>query len=474
MGLPNWFNLSKTATDATTIGEEIEAQISEHNDDPNAHIDTGQSLEVHRLSEVIDHLAESVVNDKLAARARAHIAIVDPSTEGDFDTIASAIEYAHDNGGGNILITPGTHYITGETVLPIDVNLIGVDPDTCIVSTGATADDLLVFDWSAPTDLESQNFENLTFDNAGEGVFSGDGYAYTSSAKTYFTSCIFTGFDTHFLRVPNVTFFRDCDFEYPPAGAMLASSTLTFENCNATASTTSSPHLFVGYDSVEGTENFVKIIDSVINGKSSQNNDLIDSNSLSTLTVLNSNIATWDPVGCGVAVLDIRDSFISLSSAGYINIENPGSYIFNNTFTGGTGNKIRIYTGIEDCKILFNNIDTLVTDDGDNNLILWNGVIQFTTLATSATAMGLGLNNAVQLTPNSTRTLTTTIPAAGERRTLIILTSGTTSYTLTFGSGFSDAGTLATGTTSNRYFVLEYVSNGTHLIETRRTAAITP
>lgn len=101
-----------------------------------------------------------------------------------------------------------------------------------------------------------------------------------------------------------------------------------------------------------------------------------------------------------------------------------------------------------------------------------SSLISFTTLATGATAMGLVDGETVQVTPNASATYTTTSATAGSTARLIILTSGTTSRTITFGTGFKTTGTLTTGTTSARYFVFEFVSDGTNWIEMSRTVAI--
>jgi hypothetical protein len=101
------------------------------------------------------------------------------------------------------------------------------------------------------------------------------------------------------------------------------------------------------------------------------------------------------------------------------------------------------------------------------------GGIVHATLSAGATAMALATNSSVKVTPNATATYTTTVPAAGNRRTIIILTSGTSSYTITFGTGFKPTGTLATGTSSGKVFVLHWISDGTNLYEAGRTAAMT-
>jgi hypothetical protein len=96
----------------------------------------------------------------------------------------------------------------------------------------------------------------------------------------------------------------------------------------------------------------------------------------------------------------------------------------------------------------------------------------FTVLTAGTLAMALATNINVQVTPNATGTFTTTVPSAGLRCQLLILTSGASSYTITFGSGFRTTGTLATGTTTARYFMLSFISDGTVLVETSRTAAM--
>lgn len=85
--------------------------------------------------------------------------------------------------------------------------------------------------------------------------------------------------------------------------------------------------------------------------------------------------------------------------------------------------------------------------------------------------MAFGTNDMVTVTPNNNATYTSTVPAAGKRVTLIILTSGTSSFTITFGTGFRSTGTLATGTTTAKRFLVNFLSDGTTLNESGRTAA---
>jgi hypothetical protein len=104
-----------------------------------------------------------------------------------------------------------------------------------------------------------------------------------------------------------------------------------------------------------------------------------------------------------------------------------------------------------------------------------NGQIsgKFTNVGTNTAAQDLATNHVSQVTISADTTLTTTVPPAGTMATVIIVTSGATSRTVTFGTGFASTGTLATGTTASRRFVVSFVSDGTRLLETGRTTAIT-
>jgi hypothetical protein len=97
---------------------------------------------------------------------------------------------------------------------------------------------------------------------------------------------------------------------------------------------------------------------------------------------------------------------------------------------------------------------------------------KYTALSNGTTAMALATNAVAKVTPTATATYTTTVAPAGSRATVIIVTSGTTSYTITFGTGFVTTGTLATGTVTAKTFAIDFVSDGTSMIETSRTTAM--
>jgi len=87
-------------------------------------------------------------------------------------------------------------------------------------------------------------------------------------------------------------------------------------------------------------------------------------------------------------------------------------------------------------------------------------------------AMNCNLANRFTLTPGEDEAITPSGGYAGQTVTLEVITSGATSFTLTFASPFKSTGTLATGVTTAKKFIVEFYNDGTDLLETRRTAAL--
>jgi hypothetical protein len=99
--------------------------------------------------------------------------------------------------------------------------------------------------------------------------------------------------------------------------------------------------------------------------------------------------------------------------------------------------------------------------------------ISFSATGTNATEQNLAVNKLTTVVISADTTLTTTVPKVGASAYVIVITSGATSRTVTFGTGFKTTGTLATGTDADRRFVFHFISDGANLVEVSRTAAIT-
>lgn len=59
-----WGLLTKSLTDSETIEEMVDRKIAEHEENPEAHMGTGESIDVHRKNEIVDHKAGSILADK--------------------------------------------------------------------------------------------------------------------------------------------------------------------------------------------------------------------------------------------------------------------------------------------------------------------------------------------------------------------------------------------------------------------------
>lgn len=96
MAVLTWGDLAKSQVDDETIEEAIARIVAEHNADEEAHLAAGQSLQSHKASEIIDHLASSVVADKISG----HEAIFEGTFQSlDCWTITGIVELA---GWGNV------------------------------------------------------------------------------------------------------------------------------------------------------------------------------------------------------------------------------------------------------------------------------------------------------------------------------------------------------------------------------------
>lgn len=92
---------------------------------------------------------------------------------------------------------------------------------------------------------------------------------------------------------------------------------------------------------------------------------------------------------------------------------------------------------------------------------------------TGAATLDVTAANLFTLTPTGDMTITTTgTMPVGTVYYLVITTSGVTSRTLTFSTGFKVTGTLATGTTGGKVFVMTFIGDGTNVNELARTTAM--
>jgi hypothetical protein len=61
----SWFQMPKSQIDPEKLEEAIARLVLEHCEDEEAHLGVGQSLQSHKAAEIIDHLAASIIADKI-------------------------------------------------------------------------------------------------------------------------------------------------------------------------------------------------------------------------------------------------------------------------------------------------------------------------------------------------------------------------------------------------------------------------
>ncbi|MEO8648910.1 MAG: hypothetical protein ABI539_07060, partial [Acidobacteriota bacterium] len=90
----------------------------------------------------------------------------------------------------------------------------------------------------------------------------------------------------------------------------------------------------------------------------------------------------------------------------------------------------------------------------------------------STVALDAALSKRYTLTPGQDCTINASNVIDGDEKEIRILTSGTTPWTITFGTGFKTPGTLSTGSADGKVFKLKFSANGTTLEEESRTTAM--
>lgn len=112
-----------------------------------------------------------------------------------------------------------------------------------------------------------------------------------------------------------------------------------------------------------------------------------------------------------------------------------------------------------------------------NGPIIATGQVSSSTVtaltATGTATLNPALGQVFSVTPTGGLTINgSASPAAGSLVTVVVTTSGSSSFTITFGSNFKSTGTLATGTVSGKVFTVSFMSDGTNLNEIARTVAM--
>lgn len=169
---------------------------------------------------------------------------------------------------------------------------------------------------------------------------------------------------------------------------------------------------------------------------------------------------------CGVALDNASDGdlfrFVIITEVDFTPVIVGGS--INNTPIGqGTAN-VGKFTVLQATTSLSVSGSTISKTLADAIVALTPG----TTISVDPTLGGL-----FTLVPGTSCTLNmASVNTKHQRIVLVITTSGSSSFTITFGTSFKSAGTLATGTASGKVFVVCFECDGVNWNEASRTTAL--
>lgn len=367
-----WGNLQRANNDPTVIDQAIAEAVAAHNDDADSHLEAGQSLESHRAADIIDHRAQSVVNDKIRASARAYVAIVNPGAEGDFDTLNSAVEFAIESGGGTILIMPGTHYVTGTLYIPTTVNLKGLDSDTTTIIAGSAAGNVISFYAEATAGLDQSVIDNLAFSTSGGHALTVDLSRQTGRDALLFSRCIFKGGGRYMQATPNGIKFDSCDFYCSTVYALELSNRITMTDCRTYVAGVTTGRRFLTQDTSYGEVNEYVFKDCSFGSGTGWLGAYIDFSFTQIVQIVNSDLRQLGPVIIPEGESYIGGSVFVFTATGYLSFLSGNHRIIGNLFAGGTGARVRLQTDTERCVVGLNVIPGTVTNAGTGNVVANN------------------------------------------------------------------------------------------------------
>jgi hypothetical protein len=162
-----WGNLKESQDSDKTIRQAIDDMIADHDNNSASHLGPTGSLNSHAASAIIDHLAQSILNDKLEPASRANIAIVANDGSGDYTDIAQAVAFANQKGGGRIFIKRGYYYPSDDIELGLAVDLQGDSLGDTFIDFGNANKGIKGYKGLS---LNGESYEPATFTNGSKIV----------------------------------------------------------------------------------------------------------------------------------------------------------------------------------------------------------------------------------------------------------------------------------------------------------------
>lgn len=376
MADPVWGELPKSQADASTVDDEIDAKIDAHNADSEAHLGTDEAIEQHRTNDIIDHPAESIPNDKTFVRTRSYVAIVDPSTGEDFDTLASAVAYAITKGGGTIFIAAGTHNLSEKLELPVSVNLRGEDIDNTIIVTDHSTGKYIELQQDTEEGQVSWNCQELTFEASGGPALETEVFSTTSPLRLNINDCRFEGGGTYILCVVEKLIIQNCVFECSTDYALMVDQDVVIRDCTFIRySTTASALAAISYSDEIAANGIYYIVNCRFESGGATACQWLDITTLNTLRLIDCFLEDMGNVFAAGNDTMIRGNRFTFTSTNALNFDSGDKItILGNIFEGGTGNKLK-FDESQDCIIANNIVENGITEGTKAGTIFVNNVI---------------------------------------------------------------------------------------------------
>lgn len=230
MSKPVWNDLHKTLDDQTTIEEAIAAAISTHNDDPQAHLDVNQAVEVHRDTNIADHPAESVLNDKIHHEARTATAIVGGDDPENYNTVEDAVAFIASVGAGKVKILPGVYTLNSFVELDATINIEGTDPEEVEINTDYNAGNYFYLPTYTAGEPRTQRISNIRVVNANDYGIRTSTNSDMADLRLVIENCELLGEGNKVYTSCGRTVIRDCVIEATDDRAFVMRNILELEN----------------------------------------------------------------------------------------------------------------------------------------------------------------------------------------------------------------------------------------------------
>lgn len=230
MSDPIWNNLHKTLDDQTTIEEAIDAAVGTHNDDPQAHLDVNQAVEVHRDNNVADHPAESVLNDKIHHEARSATAIVGGDDPENYNTVEDAVAFIASVGAGKVKVLPGVYTLNSFVELDATINIEGTDPEEVEINTDYNAGNYFFLPTYTAGEPRTQRISNIRVVNANDYGIRTSTNSSMADLRLVIENCELLGMGNKVYTSCGRTVVRDCLIEATDDRAFVMRNILELEN----------------------------------------------------------------------------------------------------------------------------------------------------------------------------------------------------------------------------------------------------